>query len=401
MGLEDVKEWIHYCGRCNSCKYLYRNYNPSCPAFEKFQWECYTSSGKVWMARDIYEGKYPISESIRDKVFSCTLCGNCAEQCQQEVSNHALDIFEALREECVEHDLIKPEHKAFRENIAKFHNPYGQENSKKFDDIDPKYFKEHADVFLFVGCTTGLKNKQLLHDIIDVLDYFDVDFTLSRDEWCCGSPLFTTGQKKYAKELAQHNVDLFTKTGSSIILTACSGCYRSLKQQYGKKFGLLQGEFPKIMHLSEFLNKIIKSSAFNKPDHSIHVTYHDPCHLGRHIGVYEEPRNVIKKIPSVKLDEMPRNRQNAWCCGAGAGVKSGFKDWAVEIAEQRIQEASNLSIKGKQTVEYLITTCPFCERNLEDGLNSLNQKNLENPITFKVIDLIQFVKQFLKPKIAK
>ena len=72
MGLESVKEWLHYCPRCNSCKYIYRNYASSCPAFEKFRWECYTASGKVWMARDLFEGKYPLSESIRDKIFACT-----------------------------------------------------------------------------------------------------------------------------------------------------------------------------------------------------------------------------------------------------------------------------------------------------------------------------------------
>ncbi len=72
MGLESVKKWLHYCPRCNSCKYIYRNYASSCPAFEKFRWECYTASGKVWMARDLFEGKYPLSESIRDKIFACT-----------------------------------------------------------------------------------------------------------------------------------------------------------------------------------------------------------------------------------------------------------------------------------------------------------------------------------------
>ena len=75
MGLKDVAEWVHYCPRCNSCKFVYRGYAPSCPAFEKFRWEAYTSSGKVWMARDLLEGKYELTESIRDKIFSCTLCG--------------------------------------------------------------------------------------------------------------------------------------------------------------------------------------------------------------------------------------------------------------------------------------------------------------------------------------
>jgi heterodisulfide reductase subunit D len=399
MGLKEVAEWLHYCGRCNSCKYIYRDYSPSCPAFEKYRWEPYTSSGKVWMARDLYEGKYKISESIRDKVFACTLCGNCTVQCQQLISDHALDVFEALREECIDAGLALPEHEFFRKNVEKVHNPYGEPHDNRWVDIDKKYFKNSADVLFFVGCTSALRDKGLLKDVLDVLDHLGVDFTLSKDEWCCGSPLLTTGQKKYAQELATHNVEMIKNIGVKTVITACAGCFRTLKTQYPRKYELLNEEegkpgYIQVLHISQFINMIIKKKQFGSSKKT-YVTYHDPCHLGRHVGVFDEPREVIKKVKNVELIEMPRNRDNAWCCGAGAGVKSAFKDWAIEISEDRVQEALDLNKSTGKKIEYLVTTCPFCERNLKDSLESLRSKKVEGADQMEVIDLIQFLKKLI------
>lgn len=396
MGLDDVKEWLHYCGRCNSCKFLYRDYNTSCPAFEKFVWECYTSSGKIWMARDLFEEKYPLSESIMEKVFSCTLCGNCTVQCQQEVSDHALDIFEALREECIEQGFIKPEHAKFRDNVEAVKNPYGEPHEARFTGIPDKYFKKTAEYYFFIGCTTSLRDKDLLMDILEILDLTGIDFTLSKDEICCGSPLLTTGQKKAAESLATENAGNIKKIECKKVLTACAGCFRTLKRQYPEKYGLLNDGTVEVLHLSEFLAEKLKILDLGKPNGQINVTYHDPCHLGRHVGVYEEPRKVLRKLPGVNFIEMPRNRDNSWCCGAGAGVKSAYKDWAIEISEERVLESSNLANENHDRITYLVTTCPFCERNLKDAHASLVDKQEIDANDSSVIDLFALVKKLIK-----
>ncbi|MHA1340375.1 MAG: (Fe-S)-binding protein [Promethearchaeota archaeon] len=418
-GLARVVQWLHYCGRCNSCKYLYRDYSSACPAFEDNLWESYTSSGKIWLARDLYENKFPLSESIRDKVFTCTLCGNCTVQCQQEVSNHALDIFEALREECIKNGFIMPAHESFKKSIELNGNPYNEASNKRFNGIDERYFKEKANVLFFVGCTTALRNQPLFKDILDILDYLKIDFTLSKEERCCGSPLLTTGQTIDAKNLAQHNINVAKKLGVKKVITACAGCYRTWKLQYPNKFGFKDvinesAKSPlKVKHISEFLAEVLKKKHFVKSKEKVRVTYHDPCHLGRHSNVYEEPRNLIKLIKNVELIEMPRNRENAWCCGAGGGVKSAFKDWAVEVAQKRVLEAISIGKigeeknKGKKDnkntkIDYIITSCPFCERNLEDALNSLlnkedNDKSQEDYLkNLKIIDIVSFIKKYLK-----
>jgi heterodisulfide reductase subunit D len=95
------------------------------------------------------------------------------------------------------------------------------------------------------------------------------------------------------------------------------------------------------------------------------VTYHDPCHLGRYCELYEVPRRILEAIPGLELVEMPRNRDKAWCCGAGAGVKTNYPDFAAWVAEQRLEEAKETG------AEALVTACPFCEGNLSDTSQSM------------------------------
>ncbi len=108
------------------------------------------------------------------------------------------------------------------------------------------------------------------------------------------------------------------------------------------------------------------------------VTYHDPCHLGRHMNLYEAPREVYRSIPGLKLEEMKRNRGNAWCCGAGGGLKIGYPEWSVDISKERLEEA-------KATGASIISSvCPFCRTNLGDA-------NDKYKMNFEVIDLIEIL----------
>ena len=340
MGLNDVADYLKLCPRCNSCKYTYRQYLPCCPAFEKFQWETYTSNGKIWLARDLHAGIIPWSESVVTKVYSCTLCGACAEQCQQEAGAHNQEIFEALREEAVERGVGPlPAHKKFKDNIEIVDNPYGEAKDARFAGLPEKFFNSGGKVGYFIGCTSSLREKALRDATLQVLDKLSIDFTLFKEEICCGSPLLTTGQRAAARRLATHTIEMIKRSGVKQVVVSCAGCYRTLKVAYPQKYNL-NVSVP-VLHITEFLAKALKKARW-KPGvnkQKLAITYHDPCHLGRHAGVFDAPRKVLKMIPGVKLVEMERNRGNAWCCGAGAGVKSQFKDWAIEIASERIQEA--------------------------------------------------------------
>ncbi len=367
--LEPVRKHVYICARCNSCKLVYDNGKPDtymdcCPAGTYFVFEPYWASGKNLMARALLEGEYEMTASTVEKIYSCILCGNCQEQCQQDVSDHLVEVFEALRAESVENGLGPlPAHKVFKDNIDKQGNPYGELKDQRFaEDYIKKHVKDKADVVYFMGCTAAYREKDLVKHTVSVLEKMGVDFGILQDEVCCGSPLITTGQVDAARTLAEKNIAAVTNAGAKIVVTSCAGCFRTLATQYEKKFGM---RLPfKVQHITEFVKDNIKKLTFKPVESRIKVTYHDPCHLGRHGGVYEAPRDVLKKLPGIELVEMPRNRKNAWCCGAGAGVKSAIKELALETAKKRIAE----SVGTGATM--LVTACPFCERNLGDAIKA-------------------------------
>ena len=105
------------------------------------------------------------------------------------------------------------------------------------------------------------------------------------------------------------------------------------------------------------------------------VTYHDPCHLGRHSGIYDAPRKLLKMIPGVELIEMERSRENSRCCGAGGGLKAGYPDIQNKISQTRIKEAEATGATE------LVSACPFCYQGLQVGIQASDSKLTMRDIT--------------------
>ena len=157
------------------------------------------------------------------------------------------------------------------------------------------------------------------------------------------------------------------------ILTSCAGCYKTLKEDYKNYLGVDLN----VIHISQLLEQLINENKINlKVNKDLKVTYHDSCHLGRHAGEYEAPRNVINSISN--LVEMENNREKARCCGSGGGVKSAYGELSNSIADLRIQEAKDTD------ADLLVSACPFCKLNL-----SQNSDDLE------ILDLSEFVLEHL------
>ncbi|MDD1779511.1 MAG: hypothetical protein LUQ65_15215, partial [Candidatus Helarchaeota archaeon] len=268
--------------------------------------------------------------------------------------------------------------KAFEGNIAADHNPYKEAHAKRTAWVkEALKLKETADVLYFVGCTSSYREAEIASNMLHIMTNSAIDVTVSKEEWCCGSPLIRTGQLKTVKELAEHNLEIIKKSGAKTVVFSCAGCYRTFKEDYPTL-----GIEPKVelLHVTDYLVKLIKDGKikFKEGAPAIKVTYHDPCHIGRHCGIYNSPREILKSIPGVELVEMRRNKEFAWCCGAGGGVKSGLKDWALEIATERIKEAEETG------AQLLISACPFCKRNLMDAIKACKSK-------LKFMDITEFV----------
>jgi heterodisulfide reductase subunit D len=181
--------------------------------------------------------------------------------------------------------------------------------------------------------------------------------------------------------IAKHNIEVAQKINAKRIIFSCAGCFRTFKEDYPK---ILKSDLGiEVSHVSEYLYDLLKEGKLELTKSFPHrVTYHDPCHLGRHTGVYDPPRELLKAIPKLELVEMSRTREKAWCCGAGGGVKSGFKEWSVDIAINRIEEAE------KTNAEYLVSSCPFCHRNLADAI----EKRSSN---LKILDITEILNSCL------
>jgi Fe-S oxidoreductase len=187
---------------------------------------------------------------------------------------------------------------------------------------------------------------------MDILDAAGVKYrVLGEDEWCCGSVMRRTGHLDAADGLRDHNVNEFKKAGIKTILASCSGCYRTLKEEY-------EMEGVEVLDVTEFVDRLMEQGNLNIEKSEDLVTYHDPCHLGKHMKVFDPPRRVLDRIAT--LVEMEHCRENSLCCGAGGGVKSLNNNLATNIAKKRVEEAKATE------AQMVITPCPFCRTNLTD-----------------------------------
>jgi len=382
--LEHYKDVFYQCGKCGTCRTVFKDayWSRVCPSGEFGKFEPFYLGGKNLLAWAITTNQLKWTENLSKIFYQCSVCLACVQQCQiPEIHHFAGEWLMAMREEAVRQGYgPMPEQARYSEHISKENNPYYEKQKDRLKWL-PSHIKltQDAKLAYFVGCTSSYREKEIAIATAEILNSLKVEFKILKDERCCGSPVYMTGQTEIAKEIAENNVNAFKEAGIDKIITSCAGCYRMLKEIYPKKFNQVHGI--KIVHLPEFLlNKLDDGKLqFNKNLH-MKITYHDPCHIGRHMGIYESPRELLKKIPGIELVEMRRNRQNAWCCGSGGGVRSSFKELSSFAADERIKEAKEIS------AEAIVSSCPFC----------LNQfkTNIKND-DIQVYDISELVKKAL------
>lgn len=367
------------CTRCGEC-------TSTCPTGGEAQDdELVTPRGKILRLREMYLRQYGLRARIlgsRDfpeeemkvlasKSYECTICGQCKTVCPAHLDT--ISMWENMREFLVANNLAPlPAHEQIIKSIENYDNPWMQPRtqrsrwSKKIDnEIKIKdSLKDKPEVLYFVGCTAAYDPniREMALNTARVLSHAKVDFgTLGNDEGCCGSTLLRTGLVESAKRTAQRNIDRFEKASPSIIVTSCAGCFKTIRQDY-PRIGRLS---VKTVHITQMVTELIESGKL-KPEKAVDVkvTYHDPCHLGRHNGIYDEPRKILESIPGVKLVEMQRTRDEARCCGAGGGVKTAFPELSQKIADLRVKDAEETG------ADILVTSCPFCYQSLQSSIES-------------------------------
>jgi len=360
---EDFKEHWTLCTQCAACYYrgpiVPHNWlelpppewsSPlhKCPSFEHFRFRAYTAVGRGNLATLIFDNnQFPITDDLVKIVYTCTSCGLCSEICKRWQPLRAIW---ALREELVKRGTKLPAPLGKIETaIKKFENIFG---AKKVTKI-PKRIPVRGENIYFAGCNVRFREPKIIIIILEVLRVAGLDIAyLGEGEKCCGFILAHDGNTLLFEEKAVQNIESLKKAGASQVIVTCAHCYKIFKKNYP----LIVGELPfEVMHISELLTKLIDekritfSSEIRKK-----LTYHDPCFLGRHCQVYDEPRKVLRNIPGVEFNEMERNRKWSYCCGSGAKISSTcFPEFGWAIAKERLLE-------GKRAADTIVTACSTC-----------------------------------------
>jgi Fe-S oxidoreductase len=254
-------------------------------------------------------------------------------------------------------------------SIASVGNPWGQEPKDRANwakDLDVKEFGEDTEVLYFPCCYPSYdpRLRKVSQATATLLNKAGVNFgILGSRENCCGESVRKAGNEALFKRLARENMKAFIEHGVKKILVSSPHCYHAFKNDYAEfKFNF------EVVHTSQYLFQLMNEGKL-KPtkEYRKKVTYHDPCYLGRHNGVFDEPRGVLKKISGLELVEMAESREESLCCGMGGG-----RIWMETAKEERF---SNLRLEQAIEVgaEVLATSCPYCITQFEDSGLSLKE----------------------------
>jgi Fe-S oxidoreductase len=395
--LSDFTYTMESCNHCGQCKWILGpkmrgwKYAEICPIHQRWHYDAYSGQGLINIAEEVLNGELAYADGLIEHIYRCTTCGACDVNCKSIRDMEVLETILALRAKCVEEgEGPMAPHKEYARHVEEEHNIYGKPHNRRFDWLpggDPS--TEGAGMAYFVGCNGSYRHPEIARDTVSILSAAGLRFTLlGAGEYCCGAPLWRTGQIKEAEKQARHILGALNKLGIKTVVTSCAECY-----------GAFRGFYPRIAplgfevrHISELVRDLLNEGRLKIARRlDVKATYHDPCLLGRlsevyvpwngkigaygrhdppkewrrgTYGVYDAPRMVLQEILGPRLAEMTRNEENSFCCGAGGGVADAFPDFALWTASERLDEAESTG------AEAIVSCCPFCGSSFENAIGA-------------------------------
>ena len=305
-----------------------------------------------------------------DVLFACTTCGMCQSNCPRSVK--VIDNVRVMRSTLVEAGVLPGDLKSITGSAHANGNPWSgprEERTAWQEGLDIPAFGPDTEYFLFVCCLSAYepRSKNIAKSIVDLLKKAGVSFgVIGNEESCCGESMRKIGDEELWQRLAQSNINLFKEKGVKKIITTSPHCLYTFRDEYPS----LEGEF-EVIHYTELLANLIKEGKLKvKNSLAKKVAFHDPCYLGRHSKIYDEPRDLLKAISEVELIELEKNRELSLCCAGGGGRIWGEVPMGERFGELRINDAVE---KG---IQVLTTSCPYCVNMLEDACKSLNKDDV-------------------------
>ena len=331
----------------------------------------------------IREATFGLTEIEGEDIWRCTTCGSCPSICPRGVGQ--IEIGVAVRRVATEYGMFPESVSAVRNASASLvaeGNPLNAKREARADwaeGLSVSPFGQEMDYLYFVGCYFAYdpRLKKVAVATAKIFDAAGVSFgILGSDESCCGESIRKTGGEEEFRELAKGNIKTFIDRGVKKIIVSSPHCFHTFKNEYPE----FMVNFD-IVHISQVLAELIEEGRLKLDgEYAQRVTYHDPCYLGRHNCVYDEPRRTLRRVPGLELVEMPDSRQNSLCCGGGGG-----RIWMETPKSERFSDI-RLEQAHATGAGVLATSCPYCITNFEES-----RLGLESEDVIEVKDLTEIV----------
>lgn len=340
------------------------------------------------MRRIVRQASFGMTEIESEDIWRCSTCGRCVMRCPRGVK--IIDMVMALRRVGTEFGVF-PEHvkplKGASASLVAEGNPLSESRSKRAEwaeGLNVNRFSEGMEYLYFPGCYLCYdpRMKRVSSATAKIFKAAGVDFgILGEKENCCGESIRKAGDEELFKRLARSNIKCFIENGVKKIIVSSPHCYHTFKREYPEFMVNFE-----VIHTTEFLLQLIRDKriVFNG-EYRKRVTYHDPCYLGRHNGIFDEPREILRNIPGVELIEMEDSYEDSLCCGGGGGRIWMETPKGERFSDLRVKQAVDLG------AETLVTCCPYCITNFEDSLKSLEDEGIS--INLEIKDISEIVQE--------
>lgn len=317
----------------------------------------------------VRQAAFGLTEIENEEIWRCTTCGRCPQYCPRGVNQ--IEVGVSSRRIATEFNVfpsaVKPVRGVSASLVAEG-NPLNEERAKRTDwakDLSIKNYAEDMEIMYFPGCYLSYdpRLKKVAAATATILKKAGVDFgILGKSENCCGENIRKTGDEELFKRLARENIKTFIEKGVKKILVSSPHCYHTFKNEYPEFMVHFE-----IIHITQYLSELINEGRLElKKEYDKKVTYHDPCYLGRHNNIYDEPRNTLKKVAGLELIEMPESKEDSLCCGGGGGRIWMETPKGERFSDLRMEQAVDVG------AEILVTSCPYCISNFEDSRLTLD-----------------------------
>jgi Fe-S oxidoreductase len=338
------------------------------------------------MRKLVREANFGMSEIEGEDIWRCTTCGKCSKVCPRDVKQVEAGI--ALRRIATDYGIFSASAdpvRSIRSNLYSDGNPFAEDRQKRADwaeGLSVQPFNGKMEILYFPGCYLSYdpRLKKVAVATANILIKAGVSFgILGSRENCCGESIRKTGDEDLYLHLAKENIKTFIDNGVKKILVSSPHCYHTFKNEYPEFMVNFE-----VVHITQYLSGLINEGRLElSKEYGKKVTYHDPCYLGRHNGIYDEPRKVLQKVSALELIEMTDSKEDSLCCGGGGGRIWMDTPKGERFSDLRLEQAVMTG------AEVLVTSCPYCIVNFEDSL--LSRKDSEAIEIKDITEIIQEV----------